>query len=131
MGIAADIINLPVPREASAEYQLGHRDARNAAAELSLLSTADKQVTMAEKEAAHWRLVAFYLADIHAANSEGMPKRVGKSERARQRSILERTKRILEGLENPPTYAIREGQDKRIIERCAAGVARLSETAND
>lgn len=41
-------------------------------------------------EEEHWRKVALYLADCHAANLEGLPKSTSKSQRERMKRICEK-----------------------------------------
>jgi hypothetical protein len=60
-------------------------------------------VTTAEQEAAHWKSIALYLADCHAATAYGLPKSTGKSARARFKNICESALKMIEGTEMPPS----------------------------
>ena len=46
-------------------------------------------------EEEHWRKVALYLADCHAANLEGLPKSTSKYQRERMRHICEKALHML------------------------------------
>lgn len=83
--------------------------------ELATLKTTDPV-----KEAAHWRLVASYLASCHAATLEGLPKSASKSERRRLTQICRKAALFLKKQESPP-YHYTSTDDEKVaheIQRC-------------
>ena len=71
-------------------------------------------------EEEHWRKVALYLADCHAANLEGLPKSTSKYQRERMKEICRKS---LYMLANSLPEGVRQSDMLSVQERLRRNIA--------
>lgn len=86
--------------------------------------TDQETIQKLQREVRHWKQIAGYLADCHAATAEddGRMKSISKSRAGRFRSICQRAENLLRGREFVPYHVARAEPDeylKDVVKRCA------------
>lgn len=86
-----------------------------------------EELIAARAEIKHWRLVAAYLAECHAATLEMLPNKAPSSARRRFAEICRKSALYLARLESPPFYERLEEQGiPQAIERCQRAVFKYA-----
>ena len=89
-----------------------------------MLDATFREMATLRRDNKRLRGIMFYLADCHAANTEGStPKRLSKYDKGRFKGILQAALGFLRG--GWPNHWSMTADPKRIIERCERGIEEL------